>query len=278
MRRTKLKFRLSTAFLAVCVALVLASCSAKVDAPPPAQATIEKIVERGSLKVGTTGDYRPLTFREPATGEYWGFGIELAERIAARLGVDAAFVPTSWPTLTADVQAEPQRFDLALGGITITEARRGTMAMSDGYLANGKTILCRATDADRFRALADIDRPEVRVMVNPGGLNEKFAREHLTRAEVIVHDRNEEIPARVAEGAADVMITEITEAPFYVKNDGRLAAPLLAEPFTRGEIGVLMRRGQDDLLALVNEVIRDMKADGSLRALHEKYGLIYAYE
>ena len=67
-------------------------------------------------------------------------------------------------------------------------------------------------------------------------------------------------------------------AEFRAKNDARLAAPLLAEPFTRGEIGVLMRRGQDDLLALVNEVIRDMKADGSLRALHEKYGLIYAYE
>ena len=62
------------------------------------------------------------------------------------------------------------------------------------------------------------------------------------------------------------MITEITEAPWYVQNDVRLAAPLLAAPFTHGEIGVLMSKGQDDLLALVNDVIAQMKADGTLRA------------
>jgi cyclohexadienyl dehydratase len=81
----------------------------------------------------------------------------------------------------------------------------------------------------------------------------------------------------VAEGKADVMITEITEAPYYVQADARLAAPLLNKPFTHGEIGVLMRKGQDDLLKLVNATIRQMKADGSLRRLHEKYGLVYTY-
>ena len=73
------------------------------------------------------------------------------------------------------------------------------------------------------------------------------------------------------------MITEITEAPWYVQNDPRLAAPLLNNPFTHGEIGVLMQKGQDDLMEMVNNVIRQMKADGSLRQLHEKYGLVYAY-
>ena len=119
----------------------------------------------------------------------------MAEKIAERIGVGIEFVQTSWPTLTADVQTEPQTltcgracscsakqasllcsrstaaFDLAIGGITITDTRKETMLMSDGYLCNGKTILCRADDADRFQSLADIDKPDVRVMVNPGGLN-----------------------------------------------------------------------------------------------------------
>jgi len=81
----------------------------------------------------------------------------------------------------------------------------------------------------------------------------------------------------VAEGNADVMITEITEAPWYVQNDPRLAAPLINTPFTHGEIGVLMRKGQDDLLLIVNNTIRQMKSDGTLHRLHEKYQLIYAY-
>jgi len=274
------------AILTLCGAMTLQAC-ANDDNSSTGQPTIERIAERGTLLVGTTGDYRPLSYRE-ADGNYWGFGIEVAGKIAERLrvgerssgmrlGVDIAFVQTSWPTLTADVLAEPQMFDLAIGGITITDARRETMLMSGGYLCNGKTILCRASEADRYRSLADIDRPEVRVMVNPGGLNEKFALANLTHAQIIVHERNEEIPSLVAEGQADVMITEITEAPWYVQSDARLSAPLLSSPFTHGEIGVLMRKGQDDLLALVNSVIAQMKADGTLRGLHEKYGLVYGY-
>jgi len=240
----------------------------------PLGGKVAEIVERGTIRIGTTGDYRPLSFRED-DGTYWGFGIDVAKEIAKRIGVGVEFVKTSWPTLTADVLAEPQIFDLAIGGITITDARRETMLMSEGYLANGKTILCRASEADRYKSLADINKPEVTVMVNPGGLNERFANENLTHAKIVVHQKNEEIPALVAEGVADVMITEITEAPYYVHTDARLAAPLLNTPFTHGKIGVLMQKGQEDLLQTVNNVIRQMKADGSLRKLHEKYGLVY---
>lgn len=262
-----------TVLLTLYSSTVLAACS---DRDERDNGKVAEIVERGTLLVGTTGDYRPLSFCEE-DGTYWGFGIEVAQEIARHLNVEIEFVKTSWPTLTADVQAEPQLFDMAIGGITITDARCETMLMSEGYLANGKTILCRATETNRFQSLADIDKPEVRVMVNPGGLNEKFANENLTHATIIVHQKNEEIPSLVAEGEADVMITEITEAPYYVKTDTRLAAPLLNEPFTHGKIGVLMRKGQEDLMDVVNNTIRKMKSDGTLRRLHEKYGLVYAF-
>ena len=226
----------------------------------PINGKVAEILDRGTILFGTTGDYRPLSFCEP-DGTYWGFGIEVAKEIAKRIGVGVEFKKTSWPTLTADVLTEPQIFDLAIGGITITDTR--------------KTILCRASEADRYKSLADIDKPEVTVMVNPGGLNEKFANENLTHANIVVYQKNEEIPTLVAEGAADVMITEITEAPYYVQTDPRLAAPLLNAPFTHGEIGVLMQKGQEDLLQMVNNVICQMKSDGSLRKLQEKYGLTF---
>lgn len=276
MKIERLKIWLLATILTIGCSGSFASCSSD-DNPSASQPTIERIEQRGKILIGTTGDYRPLSFLE-ADGTYWGFGIDVAQEIASRLGVDAEFVQTSWPTLTADVLREPLMFDLAIGGITITDARRETMLMSEGYLANGKTILCRASEQERYQSLADIDKPEVVVMVNPGGLNEKFANENLTHATIVVHQKNEEIPTLVAEGKAGVMITEITEAPYYVKADARLAAPLLNSPFTHGEIGVLMRKGQEDLMQLVNTTIRQMKSDGSLRRLHEKYGLVYAYK
>lgn len=271
MIRERLKMGLLIALLTICASTCLAACCSNED-----NGKVAEITERGTILFGTTGDYRPLSFCE-ADGTYWGFEIEMANEIAKKLGVALEFKKTSWPTLTADVLTKPQLFDLAIGGITITDTRRETMLMSEGYLANGKTILCRASEANRFTSLADIDKPEVTVMVNPGGLNEKFANEQLTHAKIVVHQKNEEIPTLIAEGAADVMITEITEAPYYVQTDSRLAAPLLNAPFTHGEIGVLMQKGQDDLLRMVNDVIQQMKSDGSLRKLHEKYGLVYSY-
>lgn len=272
----------------------LTSCSSNNI---PQGGKVTEIVKRGTLLVGTTGDYRPLSFYEPQglqeqyvteqspgisrqgyditqdDGAYWGFCIDVAKEIAKTLGVKTTFIRTSWPTLTADVMAEPQTFDLAIGGITITDARREIMLMSDGYLDNGKTILCRAVESSKYKSLTDLDKPEVQVMVNPGGLNEKFAHEKLTHATISVHPKNEEIPTLIAEGKADVMITEITEAPYYVMTDSRLAAPLLDKPFTHGEIGVLMRKGQEDLLQVVNNTIKKMKSDGSLRRLKDKYKL-----
>ena len=268
-----LRIYLFIAIFVLCAAGQACTVSKKSTYTEPCLTAIQK---RGTLLVGTTGDYRPLTYREPTSGDYWGFDLEVAQRIAERIGVPITYIQTSWPTLTSDV-LNKKLFDFAIGGITITNTRKETMDMSDGYLVNGKTILCRKKDANKFQTLTDMNKSTVRVMVNPGGLNEKFAREKLSQATIIVYPKNEEIPAQVAAGKADVMITEITEAPYYEKMDMRLAAPLLERPFTRGEIGVLMRRGQADLLQRINAIIAEMKKDGSLQKLHKKYGLVYRY-
>lgn len=237
---------------------------------------LQKIQQRGYVIVGTAGDYRPMTFKE-ADGTYWGFDIDLAEMIAKDMGVKVSYVPTSWPTLTKDVLTEGY-MDFAIGGITITEKRKQEMLMSDGYLHNGKTILCRASEAERFHSLDDVNQADVTVMVNPGGQNEVFARTHLTNVKAIkVHERNEEIPTLIAEGQADVMITEILEAPYYVQNDKRLAAPLLSQPFTDGEVGVLLSPDNQAVLDHINALIQRIKSDGSLKKLHEKYGFVYRY-
>ena len=230
---------------------------------------LESIRERGVLRVGTAGDYQPMSYLDPATGTYVGFDAELAEDLAASLGVKVEYVETSWPTLMEDTLAG--KFDLAICGITITDARREQALMSEGYLDNGKTVLCRAKDAEKYISLAAINRPEVRVMENPGGLNEKFARENLPDATLIIHDINQEIPGLVASGEADVMITEVMEAGYYVGQDSRLAAPLIYEPFTHGQLGVLMPKGSEDLLAYVNDFLEDEKTSGRIGELAEKY-------
>ena len=98
----------------------------------------EKIRERGVLKVGTTGDYQPLSYFDFQTGRYIGFDAELAEDLADELNVEIEYVPTSWPSLMDDVRAG--KFDLAVCGITITGMRKEQALMSEGYLENGINI------------------------------------------------------------------------------------------------------------------------------------------
>lgn len=254
--------------------LLPAGCRIQYKSAVPSDVPkLEEIREEGVLKVGTTGDYQPVSYLDPNTGEYVGFDIELAEDLAYDLDVELEYVETSWPTLMDDTLAG--KFDLAISGITITDARKEQALMSDGYLENGKTLLCRAEDAYKYTSLESINRPDVRVMENPGGTNEKFARENLPDVTLIIHDVNQEIPGLVASGEADVMITEVVEAGYYVGQDDRLAAPLIFEPFTHGELGVLMPKGSEDLLAYVNEFLDKEKKSGRIDELADDYFFKY---
>ena len=226
------------------------------------------IQERGYLLVGTSGDYCPLSMRE-AEDTYWGLDADLAQDLADDLGVELRYVETSWPTLLEDTMAA--KFDLAMCGISITEERQAKALMSDAYLANGKTVLMRAEDVDKYTSLDDINQPGVRVMENPGGTNEKLAREWLPNADITIHDVNDEIPGLIAEGEADVMITETCEAGYYAGIDDRLAAPLIDEPFSRGEIGVLMNAENAELRDYVNDFLAREEASGRLEELRNNY-------
>ena len=249
-------------FLCACLLLSLFLTACRTC--PPADA-LQAVRERGVLLVGATGDYQPMSFLNQETKTYVGFDAALAEDFAASLGVKIQYVPTTWPTLMQDTLA--RKFDLALCGITITDARKKQALMSDGYLVNGKTVLCRKEDAAKYTSLAAINHPEVRVMENPGGLNEKFARANLPDATLIIHPVNEEIPRLIAEGKADVMITEIMEAAFYCSRDARLAAPLINAPFTHGQLGALLPPGNEALRDCFNLFLQQLRQTGRLAEL-----------
>ncbi len=230
---------------------------------------VDDIKERGYITIGTTGDYKPMSYLNKTTGKYEGIDVELGEQLAKSLNVKVEYVPTTWKTLTADTMAG--KFDVAICGITRTFARQQVMDMSDGYLEFGKTILCRKADAKKFKSEADLNNPKVRVMVNPGGTNEKFALSNLPNCTLLVHKYNAEIPALIAEGKADAMITETMEARRYIRDDARLAAPLIDKPFTHSQFGILMQKGDQDFLNYVNFFMDEMDLTDTIDKLEDKY-------
>ena len=205
-----------------------------------APATWPVLQRVGVLRVGTTGDYAP--FSDDRERVLRGFDIELAGALAHDWGVEVMFVRTSWPTLMDDLRR--RRFDLAASDISVTEERRRVADFSGPYFFDGKTPIARRNDAARFSRLEDIDRPDVRVVVNPGGTNERFAREHLRRATLRIHPDNRTIFAEIAAGRADVMITDGVEVRLQERRQPELRGTR-AEPFTRTGKAVLLPAGSE---------------------------------
>lgn len=176
---------------------------------------LSEILKRGVLRVGATGDYSPFASLDRATGVYSGLDIDLAQSLADALGVKLEIVATSWPSLTRDFEAG--NFDMAIGGVSVTLERAKHGLFSTAYLREGKTPIARCADSPKFQTLADIDRPGVRVIVNPGGTNEKFDRARLKAATIITHRDNATIFDALAAGDADIMITDASETRYQQK-------------------------------------------------------------
>lgn len=237
----------------------------------PAQAAtrLDQIQQRGVLRVGTTGDFKPFSYLNPTTNQYEGYDIDAAVLLAESLGVKIEFVRTSWPTLLKGLQEN--QYDIAMCGITRTLARQKVAALTHPYINVGKSPLIRAADWQRFRTLADIDQPGVRIGVNPGGTNQRFVETAIKRATVVVIERNLSIPEKILAREVDVMITDNVEAMIVSKVDPRLYAVDPDNTYTKDDFGYLLPRDEPAWINYVNLWMDLAKLKGDFARLHQKW-------
>ena len=217
--------------------LVLTTAS-PATAQSPAPNRLDEVVARGTLRVGLSGDYKPFSIKEGDTME--GLDVDMARNLATFLGVKLDIVQFAWPNLMSDLQAG--KFDVAMGGITITLPRQKLAFFSVPVMRSGKTPIARCADKGRFDTLAEIDQPNVRVIANPGGTNESFDRANLKQAQIIVFPDNAHIFDEVAAGRADVMITDAVETLLQQKLHPELCAVHPDHPFNTSELAYLLPR------------------------------------
>ncbi len=219
--------------------LVLAALLLLASLPAQAQAVLDAILARGVVRVGLTGDYRPFSIKDGA-GTFTGLDVDMAESLARGLGVKLEIVPTAWPTLLADLHA--QKYDIGMGGISVTLERAKTAAFSAPVMRTGKAPIARCTDQARFATLADIDKPGTRVITNPGGTNERFARANVRQAEIVVFPNNAAIFDELVAERADVMMTDAVETRLQQRLHPELCAIHPDQPFDFSELAYLLPR------------------------------------
>jgi cyclohexadienyl dehydratase len=231
-------------------------------APVLAGERLDAMEKAGVVRVGLTADYMPFSGIDPKSGGYWGLDVDLARSMAAALGLRLQIVRTSWPTLSADLEAG--KFDVGMGGISVTDKRKAVGFFSVPMMSDGKTPITACGDVDRFATIAQINQPRVRVIVNPGGTNEKFARAHFPKAQIAVLNDNTKIFEEIAAGRADVMVTDAIEARWQAKRNKALCAVHPDTPFDRAEKAYFMPKDAE-LKALVDEWLTRLDEIGALQ-------------
>ncbi|WP_295946653.1 transporter substrate-binding domain-containing protein [uncultured Xanthomonas sp.] len=221
---------------------------------------LDSVLRDGVLRVCTTGDYAPYS-RLRRDGTYEGIDIALAQSLADSLEVKLQWVPTRWPTLLPDLRAD--RCDIAVGGISVSLPRQRQAWFSAVLEVDGKIPLVRCADQARYRTIAQIDRPEVRVIEPRGGTNEAFARRELPHAQLILSDDNPTIFRDLREGRADVMITDASEARFQQRQVPGLCAVAREQPLQYSEKAFLLPRDDMAWKAYVDQWLHLSKASGA---------------
>jgi cyclohexadienyl dehydratase len=200
---------------------------------------LDAIIARGTVRVGMPGDYRPFGLRD-ASGKLEGIDVDLAENLAASLGVKLELVPTKWADLLTDVNSD--KFDIGMGGISITLLRQKAAFFSTPMMRTGKSAIALCSAQAKFQSLADIDKADVKVITNPGGTNEKFDRANLKAAQIVVFPTNTGVWDELVAGRVDVMITDNVETRLQQKLHPELCAIHPDAPFGFGELGYLLPR------------------------------------
>ena len=219
----------------------------------------------GVLRIGTPADYAP--FSVAASGRVDGSDIALALRLATALGLQPVFVRTSWSRLLGDLADD--RFDIAVGGVSVNDQRRAAAAFSLPIARAGKTAIGRCNDRPRFASMAAIDQRGVRVIENPGGTNEAFARHALHAASLSIHPDNRTAFGELIADRADVMFTDETEVTLAIRRHRELCR-LLTEAYETTDKAFLLPR-DPAWVAAVDEWLGPELAHGVPAALLEDY-------
>jgi len=234
-----------------------------------AQSALNQILDDGVLKVGTTGDWNPMSLRDPATNTYKGFDIDVMTELASDMGVEVEFVPTDWKTLVNGVVAGKYHIT---GSASISAPRMKVAGFSESYLSVEIFPFTTEEKAGNFDGYESINQANVKVATTLGTTFDALVHEWFPNADIKVV----EAPARgfqeVIAGRADVFITSNIEGSTLAEK-----FPIVRVPNTgpRSPSPIAMLLPQDDQVWInyVNNWVKLKQTKGFFDTVSAKWGL-----
>ncbi len=231
--------------------------------PALAGENLDAIKSAGTIRIGTEGTYSPFTFHN-SSNELVGFDVEIGRAVAEKLGVKAEFIEGKWDGLIAGLDAK--RYDVVINQVGITEARKQKYAFSEPYIASKAVLIVREGNEDikRFEDLKG-KKSAQSLTSNFGKLAEAAG------AELVGTDGFDQSIQLVLTRRADATINDSLSFLDFKKQQPQAPVTVVAEKPDADYSGIILRKGDEDLVAAINKALADIKADGTYKTISDKY-------
>ena len=275
--------RIVSAFLAGAMALSLAACggaaststvassaaSGSAAASETAASDLDYIKEKGKLVIGYTV-YEPMNYTD-ADGNFTGFDTELATAVCEKLGVEPEFVEINWDTKVVELDAKS--IDCIWNGMTLTDDIMANTATTKAYAKNAQVVVVK--DGTDYASTADLVGKTVVAEAGSAGEAAIEGDENLAQADYVSKSVQTDCLMEVAAGTADAAVLDLTLANAMIGEGTDYASLAIVDELNAEEYGVAFRKGSD-AAAAVDAAFDELKADGTMQALAEKYDLALA--
>lgn len=232
-------------------------------APAFAGENLDQIKAAGVIKIGTEGTYAPFTFHN-ADNKLVGFDVEIGQAVADKLGVKAEFIEGKWDGLIAGLDAN--RYDAVINQVGITEARKQKYDLSDPYIVS-KAVLIVKNDNEDIKGFEDLDGK-----TSAQSLSSNFGKiAEAAGAELVGTDGFDQSIQLVLTGRADATINDSLSFLDFKKQKPDAPVKIAAEKEEADASGIIVRKGDPELVAAINKALADIKADGTYQKIADTY-------
>ncbi|MCI9069145.1 transporter substrate-binding domain-containing protein [Clostridium sp.] len=224
---------------------------------------LKTIQEKGKVVVGMSADYAPYEFHyidESGKDVIGGFDVDIANEIAKKIGVELAIQEMDFDALVAALPAG--KIDLVISGMNPTEERAKVVDFSEIYYNSKHGVLVRAEDVDKYKTFADLEGAKVGAQL--GSTQEQIAKSEIPNADLQLLANVNNLILELKSGKVDAIVMEKPVAEMAVKTNPELAVgePTYEEKTGGNAVGIA--KGNEELLAKVNEVIKELNETGKM--------------
>lgn len=250
------------------VFLYICGTSFAADIELAKKSTLEKILEKGELRVGFEAGYMPFELTDK-NGRFVGFDIDMAKEMAKAMNVKFVPVNTAWDGIIPSLITG--KFDIIMSGMTVTQERNLKVLFADPNIIVGQTILLNKKHKDTVKSYKDLNDPKYIVTSKLGTTGEQAVKRKIPKCKYKSFETETEAALEVVNGKADAYVYDKPNCVVFMAQQGTSNLIFLDEPFTYEPLAWAINKGDPDFLNWLNNFLRQIKNDGRYDRIYNKW-------